>query len=71
MSNLLDGNSKLVHLDLSGMNLGHHILTIGPAIAKSFTLQAVHLHQNEFSQEVKDQFYDILRIRLGVRQTRM
>ena len=43
-NNFLLSNSKLIHLDLSGCNLGANILLIGDSIAKSLTLQAIHLH---------------------------
>ena len=38
MSEFLLSNTKLVHLDFSGCNLGPYIVEIGPAIAKSLTL---------------------------------
>ena len=44
ISAFLYASNKLVHLDMSGCNLGPHIVEIGPAIAKSLTLQSVHLH---------------------------
>ena len=53
INNFLLNNSKLIHLDMSGMNLGNNILLIGDSLAKSLTLQAIHLHQNEIPEEVK------------------
>ena len=44
MSEFLLKNNKLVHLDFSGCNLGPYVVEIGQAIAKSLTLQSVHLH---------------------------
>ena len=60
-----------MHLDMSGCNLGSHVVQIGEAFATSRTLQSVHLDQNEISAEVKQELYDKLRIRLGCRKTKV
>ena len=67
MAAFIYAGHKLVHLDFSGCNLGPYIVEIGPAIAKSLTLQAVHLHQNMIPEEARTEFYGQLRIRHGAR----
>lgn len=41
--NFLENNNKLIHLDLSGCNLGSHVVRLGEALATSSTLQSIHL----------------------------
>ena len=69
MAEFFDQNLKMVHLDLSGLNLGVHALTLAPALVKSTSLQSIHFHNNNITDEIKSGLYDIFRIRIGVRNT--
>jgi hypothetical protein len=70
MYNFLENNNKLIHLDLSGCNLGSHVVRIGEALATSSTLQSIHLDSNQIPAEAKQALFDRLRIRLAVRKTK-
>lgn len=70
MIDLFEQPLKLVHLDLSGLNLGEKVLVLGPSLVKSLSLQSIHLHNNNIEDVVKQELYDIFRIRLGIRSTK-
>ena len=53
MVEYFEHNLKLVHLNLSGLNLGYRVLDIGPALFKSLTLQAIHLNSNRIREDVR------------------
>lgn len=67
MTGYFENHMKLVHLDLSNLNLGDNVLMLGPPLFKANCLQAVHLHGNGIRPEARSELYDIFRIRLGVR----
>ena len=51
--NLINTSSKLIDMNLSGMNLREHVKALQWPISKSKTLQSVHLSDNNIPKAVE------------------
>ena len=70
LKDLIGDCDKLMHLDLTGCNLGRRISDLAPALGKSVSLQAVHLSQNEIPNDVKEELFNRMNINKHTRMTR-
>jgi len=60
----------MVHVDLSGCNLGSNVLLLAPALFKSLTLLSIHLHQNNIPADAREELLSIFRVRLESRMNK-
>ena len=67
---LIQENDKMMHLDLSGCNLGPRIEEIGQALSLSVSLQAVHLSFNGITDEQKETLFNQLRVNSKARKNK-
>lgn len=67
----LHNNQGLVHLNLSGLNLGSRVTALSEALASSRSLIAIHLDQNEIPPDASESLFNALRVRKTQRKTRM
>ena len=53
MTDYFESHAKLIHLDLSGLNLGENVLMLGLPLFKANSLQSVHFHGNNIREETR------------------
>jgi hypothetical protein len=63
MKSFFEGNKLLLHLDLTGCGLGNAILEITDLLYMSCSLIAVHLSNNDLSEETKELVKQSFRIK--------
>ena len=65
----IEDNDKLMHLNLTGCNFGKTVETLAKSIYKSPSLQAIHLCQNEITEETREVLLKTLCIPARVSKT--
>jgi hypothetical protein len=56
MAEFIRRNKRLVHINLSKMNLAEHLIVIQEAVTKSHSLLCIHLSNNFISEQLKFEF---------------
>ena len=62
MSEFIKENEKLMHLDLTGCNLGATVTELSEALSLSRSLQAIHFSFNSIPQSAKKILFDTMRV---------
>lgn len=55
---IIVNNLRLIHLNINGMNLGPHLLSLIPKVKESRSLNSVHMSDNDVPQEYIKLAYD-------------
>ena len=53
MAEFIRRNKRLVHINLSKMNLAEHLIVIQEAVTRSHSLLCIHLSNNYVSEQLK------------------